>query len=236
MKRRKKPRLFKVLLMLLMLLIVASCIIIYLIQPVKNNLTAPADGSKTIGQYFKSKAPESVRLDRENKLVSLSYSMTEIELTEILLSSLSNSEVKEVGSRFTITGMSVDVGDGVITVCAGIRIFYGISSQVILKFLPQLDDGTIVLTLLDSKLGRLPLPKDFIMNMAASSKPDKLMVSEDRKSLLLINALDRLIKIKSLSLSENTISFEGTISLEALKNPAILLDLKLINSLKELVK
>lgn len=186
MRNKKVLIYFAAVIMILIIFIITS---IFLISPVKKlSSYNESNSSSNILETL-----NKVEFDKKSGNLNISFTIKEDQLDNVLYKAMKNS--------IQVNGIESNINKDKVIIYINSHLLKVLSTQYMVQFTPELKDNNIVLNLDKAKVGRIPIPKKYIIDQLKKRSSDYLSINDDNSIKINSNALEPF-KITGLDMKQ----------------------------------
>lgn len=207
------------------IIIIVSLIITFCISPVKR-ITLPNSSNNGINTVLKT--PEKITFDAKDSQLNVSISLTEEELNNIIYSSIKN--------KMNVNGIETNISNSDMIIYINTYLFHSIQTQCILTLVPSKNVNEPVFILKSVEIGRISLPKSFVINQLKRMNFDNLFIDTTNNSISINSKQVEPFKINNISTENGNLKLSLNYQIKSLQDVVRLFENNLPDNIKNYVK
>lgn len=206
---------------------VLLAIAVFCISPVKkipsyNNYSSNNTNNNLI------KTLETIEFNKVSSSLNISFILTEKDLDNILYESMKNS--------MAVDGIETDIDINSIKVYINSHLLQAIPTQYMLEFTPSIKDNTLVLNLKNAKIGRVLMPKSFILNRLKENSSSYISINNTDNSISINKKAVEPFKINSFNIEDGKLRLNLNYSIKSIEDVTDLFSHKMPEDITNYVK
>lgn len=206
---------------------VLLAIAVFCISPVKKIPSYNSSSSNNTNNSL-IKTLETIEYNKVSSSLNISFILTEKDLDNILYESMKNN--------MAVDGIETDIDIDSIKVYINSRLLQVIPTQYSLEFTPSIKDNTLVLNLKNAKIGRVSIPKSFVLNRLKENSSSYISINNtDNYISINKNAVDPF-KINSFNIEDGKLRLNLNYSIKSIEDITNLFSHKMPEDITNYVK
>jgi len=222
----RSKKIFTYFITTILMLVVIMLIAVFCISPVKQ-ISSYSKSSSANANSDIIKNIENVEYNKESGNLNISFAVTEEELNNILYESMKN--------RIAIDGLESDINSNSIKIYINSYLLKVLPTQYMVELIPSLKDSTLILNLKNVKIGRIGIPKKYVLNKLKENSSNYISVNDDN-SISINNEVVEPFKISSFNIEDSKLRVNLNYSIKSITDITNLFSNKMPKEVTDYIK